>query len=538
MGGLALGSFLAGKLVVRIKKPLRAYAITEVLIGFGGMFYHPLYIFATNLFYDSQWSKALGTGGAEAVKICIATFSTLPVAILLGMTFPFIAAGLSRRDGDSGKTSLPLLYFTNSLGACFGILLASYILIPTLGNANTLRIAGVINFTLFVFFWRISKDNAEIKETPQLQTQPASINFWLLFSGLTGLTSFIYEIVWIRLLSLLMGSSSHSFDQMLSAFILGLALGGLACKKLLAKNFEPLKLLAYAQILMAFFAVCTLYFHVPFWLAMNEANQIFNQTASGYVFWSFFKYALAVLWMVPTSFFAGMTLPILTYYLVKKTNSESFVGSVYGWNTIGAILGSVATGLLLLPILQLKGALLVGVFIDLVLGLAIIFVFFPSRKWIAVCVLAFVPSLFMDFDSNRITSGIFRFYRELPENEKIDVRNGKTATISLHEAEKSFYIKTNGKADASLAKDRNGAIGGDELTQSATAFIPMAMRNAPYKAAMIGLGSGMGSHYLLADPLLERLDCVEIEEEMVNLAKKVFTPTTTAALKTPECFCT
>jgi predicted membrane-bound spermidine synthase len=548
MGGLALGSFIAGRLVVRIKKPLLAYAITEALICFGGMFYHPLYVFATNLFYDSEWSRSLGAGGAEAIKICIATFSTLPVAVLLGMTFPFIAAGLSRQDGDSGKTSLPLLYFTNSLGACFGILLASYILIPTLGNANTLRIAGCINFVLFVIFWRIAKyDNNGVLQEGQSRipantenTTLSNVKLWLLFSALTGMTSFVYEIVWIRLLSLLMGSSSHSFDQMLSAFILGLALGGLACRKLLAKNFEPLKLLALAQILMAFFAVCTLYFHAPFWTAMNEAHRIFNQTSLGYVFWSMFKYTLAVVWMVPTSFFAGMTLPVLTYWLIKKTGSESFIGSVYGWNTIGAILGSVATGLLLLPVFQLKGALLVGVFIDLLLGLVILFVFFPAYRknfaFIAVCILAFLPSLFMNFNPNKITSGIFRSYRVFQEDKKVDVRNGKTATVSLHEAEDSFYIKTNGKSDASLAKNRKESIGGDELTQSATAFIPMAMRNSPYKAAMIGLGSGMGSHYLLADPLLERLDCVEIEEEMINLAKKGFYPHNRRSFDDPRMF--
>jgi len=541
MGGLALGSFIAGKLSARIKKPLLAYGITEAFIGLGGMFYHPLYVFATNLFYDSAWSRTLGTSGAEAIKIAIATFSTLPVAILLGMTFPFIAAGLSRRDGDSGKTSLPLLYFTNSLGACFGILFASYILIPTLGNANTLRIAGIINFILFIFFWKISKNDNVAKETPQAQTfNSPTINLWLLFSALTGLSSFIYEIVWIRLLSLLMGSSSHSFDQMLSAFILGLALGGLACKKLLAKDFEPMKLLAFSQILMAFFAVCTLYFHVPFFAAMNEAHQIFNQTSTGYIFWSIFKYALAVLWMVPTSFFAGMTLPVLTYSLVKKTGSESFVGSVYGWNTIGAIIGSVGTGLLLLPLFQLKGALLIGVFIDLILGLIVLFKFFPSYRkdfaFLAICLLAFLPCLFINFSPERITSGIFRSYRPLKEDEKIDVRNGKTATISLHEGEGNFYVKTNGKADASLMKDRSKPIEGDELTQAATAFMPMAMRNAPYVAAMVGLGSGMGSHYLLADPLLERLDCIEIEEEMVKLAKKGFYPYNHRSFDDPRMF--
>ena len=550
MGGLALGSFIAGKLVSRIKRPLLAYGITELFICFGGMFYHPLYIFATNLFYDSEWSRTLGTTGAETVKVVIATASTLPIAILLGMTFPFIAAGLSRRDGDSGKTSLPLLYFTNSLGACFGILFASYVLIPYLGNANTLRIAAVINFMLFIIFWTIGKKQKiePPKEQPStlnpqlstLNSQLSTPKLWLLFAAITGMTSFIYEIVWIRLLSLLMGSSSHSFDQMLSAFILGLALGGLACRKLLARNFEPLKLLAFAQILMAFFAICTLYFHAPFFSLMNEAHQIFNQTATGYIFWSFFKYVLAVLWMVPTSFFAGMTLPILTYWLINKTGSESYVGSVYGWNTIGAIIGSVGTGLLLLPVFQLKGALMVGVFIDLLLGLVILFKFFPAYiknfSFIALCCLAFVPCIFMDFDVDRISSGIFRSYRLIPEDEKIDLRNGKTATISLHESDYNFYIKTNGKADASLQKDRSKSIEGDELTQAATAFMPMAMRNAPYTAAMVGLGSGMGSHYLLSDPLLQRLDCVEIEEEMVNLAKKGFYPYNSRSFDDPRMF--
>jgi len=541
MGGLALGSFIAGKLTARIKRPLLAYGITELFIGLGGMLYHPLYIFATNLFYDSEWSRTLGSNGAETIKVVIATFSTLPIAVLLGMTFPFIAAGLSRRDGDSGKTSLPLLYFTNSLGACFGILFASYVLIPTLGNANTLRIAGVINFVLFVFFWRIGRNSvSNIQEIKQQNKSTINVKWWLLFSVLTGLTSFVYEIVWIRLLSLLMGSSSHSFDQMLSAFILGLALGGLACRKLLARDFEPLKLLAFAQILMAFFAVCTLYFHVPFWAAMNEAHQIFNQTATGYIFWSFFKYALAVLWMVPTSFFAGMTLPVLTYWLIKKTGSESYVGSVYGWNTIGAIIGSVGTGLLLLPVFQLKGALLLGVFLDLVLGLVILFKFFPAYRknavFIIICISAFTPSLFMDFRSDRITSGIFRSYLAKKYIEEIDVRNGKTATISLHESEAGIYVRTNGKADASLSRDRTKTIGGDEITQSATAFIPIAMKNEPYTAAMIGLGSGMGSHYLLADPLLKRLDCIEIEEEMVKLARKGFYPYNHRSFDDPRMF--
>lgn len=532
MGGLAVGSFLAGKLLPRIRRPLRAYAWTELGIGLGGLLYHPLFLLVTEGFYDAQWTRTLGSTGAETIKLGLAVLTTLPVAILLGMTFPFIAAGLSRKDNDSGRASLPRLYFTNSLGASLGILLASYILIPRLGNQGALAIAALINFVLLTVFWNMDRRFQVPATLPESSANDNDASFliiapappprlWLAVAAITGWTSFVYEVVWIRLLSLLMGSSSHSFDQMLSAFILGLALGSIASSKLLRQ--DPLRLLAFAQIAMAFFALCTLYFHAPFFFVMNEAHQIFNQTPAGYVFWSLLKYGLSVVWMVPTSFFAGMTLPLLTLILNRTLRSEAPIGKVYGWNTLGAILGAVAGGLFLLPVLQLKGALVVAALGDMAIG---VWLFARYRAQIGrkplfwvILALALAPILWMDFDPQMITSGVFRSYKSFEPKETVIVRHGRTATISFHESPVHLYIKTNGKADASLRKDRNEPVAGDEITQAATAFVPIAMRDKPYDAAMVGLGSGMGSHYLLADPLLRSLDCVEIEQEMVNLAK-------------------
>ena len=99
------------------------------------------------------------------------------------------------------------------------------------------------------------------------------------------------------------------------------------------KGWWKYSVLSMAQIFMAFFALCTLYFHQPFWGMMNEANQIFNPTSDGYICWSLFKYALSMLWMIPTSFFAGMTLPLITLILTRAFKSEAPIGKVYGWNT-------------------------------------------------------------------------------------------------------------------------------------------------------------------------------------------------------------
>ena len=113
MGGLAIGSFIAGKWVTKTKRPLLGYGIVELFIGIGGIAYHPLYNFLTGIFYDSQFTASLSSRSAEIVKIILATGSTLPIAIAVGMTFPFIAAGLMRKSG--AELSLPMLYFSNSL---------------------------------------------------------------------------------------------------------------------------------------------------------------------------------------------------------------------------------------------------------------------------------------------------------------------------------------------------------------------------------------------------------------------------------------
>lgn len=531
MGGLAIGSFVAGKLVTKTRRPLLGYAAVELAIGIGGFAYHPLYNALTGFFYNSEFTAGLSSTGAEIAKVLLATASTLPIAVAVGMTFPFIAAGLMRKSG--AEVSLPILYFTNSLGSAIGILATSYLLIPVVGNHATLCVAGSLNFLLAAVFGFIGMFTSPVaavepNEEPKNEDYAAEHKLpmpkksvWLWIAAITGLTSFVYEIVWTRLLSLLMGSSSHSFDQMLSAFILGLALGSAVSGKLIKK--DSLVVLSLAQIFMAFFALCTLYFHEPFWMMMNEANQIFNPTVDGYVCWSLFKYTLSLLWMVPTSFFAGMTLPLITLILTRAFKSEAPIGKVYGWNTLGSIIGSAGGGLLLLPLLQLKGALVLAALLDFAIGFILLAVYRKKFRYnvmfYVVAAVMVLPCLFVKFDPSLITSGAFRAYKNLHPDEKIRVIDGKTATISFHESPVHYYVKTNGKADASMSKDREAPIGSDELTQAATAFMPMAVKTEPYDAAMVGFGSGMGAHYLLADPLLKDFDCVEIEEAMMDLAK-------------------
>jgi len=320
MGGMGIGALLAARYTKSIKNPFLTYALIELFIGLGGYFYHDLYTLGTQAFYNN--AAGLSPFAAEWLKVIIAVLITAPMAILLGSTFPLLGVAMIRISRDGGLSAFPLLYFTNSIGAAVGILLASYILIPQLGTEGSLHLAALGNVIIALGFFLIGKKLwAELNQTgeryshvenpPPLHiAQPdspahelaLSAKLFLAISLLTGFASFIYEISWIRLLSLLLGASTHSFDIMVSAFVLGLACGGLAAKKLLQKTKHVVMLLAIAQLVMGAFALTSIYFYEFAFSTMEHSKEYLDKTDDGYLLFSLLKYGLSLFLMFPTTF--------------------------------------------------------------------------------------------------------------------------------------------------------------------------------------------------------------------------------------------
>ncbi len=534
MGGLGIGAFIAGKYSKRIKNPLFAYALLEFLIGLGALLYHKAFLLITSLFYSFSSAYSPHPLLSDIIKVILSTLITGPLAILLGMTFPILAVGLMRIVQDRGKGTLSRLYFTNSLGAAIGIMITSYYLIPGFGTIGSLIIAASGNLIIALCFLIISKKVQGEIASDSFATEPSIhdginidsypqilISVWISISFFTGLSSFIYEIGWLRLLSMLLGSTTHSFDIMVSAFILGLSLGGFFAKTLLFRYKNIPHTLATVQILMGAFAIISIYLTNPFFQLVRYSNSVFLRTDISYYVYTVFKYVLCLLLMFPASFFAGITLPLITYFLINTTRNEKYTGSVYGWNTIGTILGAALGGLLILPLLQLKFTIVNGAFIDIAIGLVLLGIYKSNNLKRSIAIgfsfLIIIPVFLLQFDSFLLTSGSYRGNLKFDPDEQIIVKHGKTSTVSYHDIGDAKFIKTNGKFEASLSTTKELAI--DELAQAAPAFIPMAMMNRPYQAAMIGLGSGMTAHYLLGDPLLVHLDLIEIEKEFYNLSK-------------------
>jgi spermidine synthase len=536
MGGMALGSWTVARNSSRIRQLLLAYVLVEGLIGILGIFFHQVFVAATNFSFASV-IPALPAGFLiHAYKWSLAALLILPQSVLLGMTFPLISGGLIRRWPARPGETLATLYFTNSLGAAIGVLVSGFILIKAVGLPGTIITAGLLNIALALAIWAVVRRQTEPLAAPPAASAPSDsidkLAGWFTAAAfLTGAASFMYELGWIRMLSLVLGSSTHSFELMLSAFIFGLAFGGLYVRRSIERIRDPVAYVAYVMVIMGALAALTLPAYNLTFDFMAWFLGISTRTAKGYAEFNVISQLIAALIMIPATFCAGMTLPLLTNELMRRGTGERAIGTIYSANTLGAIVGVLVTIHLLMPYIGVKGVILVGAGIHMAVGLSRLVASrrSPSRASaiaIAACIAAFAFALFgVHLDPMRMTSGVYRTgSATLPTDATVVyLRDGKTATISLVEETGTVTIATNGKPDASIQMG-TGEATVDELTMVLAAAIPLSVQPNPARVANVGFGSGLTTHALLTSGLVKRLDSIEIEPFMVEAARRGFGP--------------
>lgn len=528
MGGMAAGAALVARFSARVQNPLRIYAVVETLIGCFAFVFHPLFELTTNGFYDANLAGSLGDTGFVLAKWTIAALLIVPQSVLLGATFPLFAAGAIRRGGGSNHGRvISILYFANSIGGAIGVLLSGFFLIPAVGLPGTIVTAGVLNLVIAVIAFRTGAANAAAAGATAGNYCSLGAEGWFLLgiSFFTGASSFVYEVGWIRMLSLVLGSATHAFELMLSAFITGLACGGLWIRKRIDVVAAPGVFLGYIQLAMGCAAIATLPLHnlsfdLVAWLVKTAPK-----TDGGYSLFNLLRYGVAAVIMFPAAFCAGMTLPMVTRILYSRPGQqERAIGLVYSANTFGAITGLAFAMLIGLPFIGLNYLVASGAMVDVLLGAALILVYggarkiYPALAATLACGIGTMATA-ATFDPQKLVSGVFRSGQPKTSGQIIKIVHGRTATISTEINEGAVFIRTNGKTDASAVRGFPVEYRMDEVTMTLTAAIPLLLHQAPRKVANIGFGSGITGETLLADPRVERLDSIEIEPQMVELAR-------------------
>src|SRR5450631_1131032 len=549
IGGMAIGAWLCGHFSNRIRQPLLFYAGAELLVGACAIVFHPVYEHATSWAYDYLLPATCDATGFCYSSWAFAAALILPQSILLGSTFPLMTAGVLRAYPDTPGRKIALLYFLNSIGAVAGVLASTFLLVPWAGLPGASLMAGTVNVALALTIYLIARWKSATHETlPQpAMTRADSMRtprLLLWVAAMTGLSSFIYEIVWIRLLSLVLGASTHAFEIMLASFILGLALGGLWIRRRIDQLERPLAFLGIVQIIMGLLAAATVplanqSFDVMAWLIGALAKE-----DSGYILFNIGSGVIAAAIMSPPTFFAGMTLPLITNSLFLGSYGEGSIGRVYSANTAGSIVGVVLGIHVGLPLLGVKGSLLGAAAIDVALGIALLAAM-PRKRWYAHPLAGalvglgglWIASTFFVLDPLKMASGVFRYGTAKlgPEYKILFHRDGKTATVDVIETlDGVVAIRTNGKTDAAMNVRRDPKSGHvDEATMTMLAALPLAHSRDPKTVAVIGFGSGMTSSLILADPRIHRVDTIEIEPAMVDGAAN-FLPIVDRAFHDPR----
>ena len=558
LGGMGVGALWVSRRSSRIRDPLFGYAVVELIIGVIGLLFHDaLFLPVTGWAYEHLF-PALG-GGAPLVlgKWTLAGLLILPQSLLLGATFPLMTAGvLRRRPADPGRT-LSVLYFSNSLGAAVGVLVAGFVLFAMAGLPGTLAAGAILNLGVALVvivicrFVPVGTDSVPQPAVSPIGAPPSPLperdlsRLLLLVASGTALASFVYEVGWIRMLSLVLGSSTHSFELMLSAFVLGLSLGAWAIRRRADQLQNPLRTLAMIQLAMGALALLSLPVYLSSFQWTAALIQATARSEPGYLIFTLARYLVCLAIMLPATFCAGMTLPLMTRVLLKGGSGEKAIGTIYGVNTLGSIAGAAATGLLLIPLLGLKGALVLGGALDMALGLLILRSLaragHRAPRLLAGGALATVGLVVLvqgvvRWDQALLSSGVFRIGRLIGEDQRemLFHADGRTATVhaTRFRASGIRVLSTNGKPDGSLSSawfqpcDTSAArmpFASDDGTQVMLALLLLAHTPNAATGAVIGHGTGMSSHFLLASPALSGLSTIEIEPAMLQ-GSRVFYP--------------
>ncbi len=540
MGGMSLGAWWVSRRSQSIRRFLYAYAVVELLIGIGGLLFHTFFVRYQAVTYETVLPGLASGGLVDGYLWLSSALMMAPQSILLGMTFPLMSSAVMQHTDSEDERVLGGLYFANSVGAGLGALLATFAIMPALGLPGTLTVAAVLNIVAALVAWSLLKvetaktDGEEMHArhapaSPDQASGGALPRVLLAGAWITGATSFVYEIGWVRSLNQTLGASIHSFELMLSAFIFGLAFGGLWIRYRAGRIGDAIRYAAGAQILMGAFALLSLPAFASSFRWMEWIMGGLARSDTGYTLFTLASSGISFAVMFPAAFFAGMTLPLFTTALLRAGYGERSIGRVYAVNTLGAIVGVFACTHFLIPVFSVYTAIFTSAVLDIALGFFLLRYAAPSlnKRWVpafAVITVATMASAVVwgKPDLREQISGVYRTGSlAWAEADTVEFfKDGKTATVGIRNlGGRERSIITNGKPDAALTQRMSDRPTMDEPTMALAGTLPVVLAKSPDEIAVIGWGSGLTTHTILGSSAPKRVETIEIEPAMYEAAK-------------------
>ena len=389
MAGLALGSFYFGRLADKSKNNLRLYAFLELGIAAFALTF-PLILSGLDEIHTWLYLQLESTPYVFALMRFPLCFLVLLIpTTLMGGTLPILIRFATRHMSQVGW-SVGTLYAANTFGAACGVGAAAYLTIEYLGISGTTTVAVVGNVLIAIFslaWYRRLSDSAEPyrassdKRNNAQQENPPALPNWLVQLTLlvfcaSGFTALGYEVLWTRVLTMILGlSTAQSLSIILIAFLFGLALGGAIASRFVGRWPDMLIAFGAIEILLGLFG------HIS--IGAFGVSTHFIPYLSALTSWTGYLVATAILVfsiaLIPTCLM-GLLFPLVGQ--LNATNLKTLgtkIGKVYAVNSLGSIAGAFGAGFLLIPLLGTERAVQALAWTNIALG-ALLLLIHPNAS--------------------------------------------------------------------------------------------------------------------------------------------------------------
>ncbi len=532
MGGLCIGSIGLPRLRTQMH-PLKMYALIEIGIAAFG-----LLVWLGVPLIDRVYIAANGVGLPNMLlRALVAAICLLPPTALMGASLPAAARWIESTRG--GASWWGLLYGFNTVGAVFGCLLAGFYLLSAYGVAAATMAAIAINLVVAAISLALSARTPARIETGAAGNTPdaseaaadsgrASIYITI---GLSGASALGAEVVWTRLMGMMMGSTVYVFSIILAVFLIGLAIGS-TTGAWLSRSVRPRLALGWCQILLTLGIAWAAYMiagSLPYWPI--------DSTLSGSPWYNFQLDMARCLWAIlPPALLWGASFPLaLAAVAGPGQDPGKVVGNVYAANTLGAIAGALLVSLILVPAVGTQQSQRVLLAIAAVSAFTALIPYVRDQKSVGISGLlaaSAVLSLVLLFGLPKVPGELIAYGRRMPLNTgqstilyTAEGRNSSVAISRWNNGE--VYINVNGHVEATTEIY-------DMKLQRMVGHLPGLLHPNPKSVLGIGFGAGVSAGTFTRYPGIEHITICEIEPVIPPTSTRFFAKQNYEVMNNPK----
>jgi spermidine synthase len=536
MGGLCLGSAALPRLVSTRHHPMRVYAYLELGIAAFGI----IALFGVPVIGRIYVAGATTGLVGLVLRGAVAAGCLLPPTFLMGASLPAIARWVETTP--RGVSWLGLLYSANVAGAVTGCVLAGFYLLRIHDMAFATYIAAAINLAVALLALALASRTANWKgadddERRHVQRAPGAVFIYaaIAFSGLTALGA---EVVWTRLLSLLLGATVYTFSIILAVFLTGLWAGSSAGSFFARRVRDPRLALAGCQILLAAaiaWTAFTLAYVLPWWpvdpwLGINP--------------WVNFDLDLTrtIRAIFPATLLWGASFPLaLAAAAANREDPGRLTGEVYAANTAGSIVGALAFSLVLIPVIGTQSSQQVLIWLAAAAAVVAVAPMVSKKAMtfagISVCALLLAWGLaatvgvvpWQAIAYGRRVAPILRgLYLSFDAEARVlFVGEGINSSVVITQRgdQKFFYVS--GKSEASSARL-------DMRLQRMMGHLPALLHPSPHSVLVVGFGAGVTAGSFVPYPDVSSIAICELEPLIPPASDEFFGKENNQVLRDPR----